>query len=202
MSHNVKDFLKPDVRVCVPVYERIKQLYAYGYSNALICETVNTEFQDVDPSPTSAHSVRTIIRENQAEMEKAKLQYGIKCRDEIERQIELLFRATEDVEVLMVSVYVNKLRDVLKSLAELDLEELTEEGGYKNTSRIFVLIELAEKFQSKIAKIVGTDALREIEVFRKKAEAKQNAENNKGGMIPPPIEVNGKDVTPQTTFIT
>jgi hypothetical protein len=88
----------------------------------------------------------------------------------------------------MVSVYVNKLRQALNQLADLDLDERDDEGNYKNTSRIFVLIEMAEKFQGKIAKIVGTDALREIEVFKQKAEAKAKADADKGGLLPSPAK--------------
>lgn len=173
------------IRVSVPAYERMLQLYAFGHSNAQICEMLQQEFNDIDYNPMTPRTIRKVIEINQTEFQIARMNLGMKCRDEIQNQIATLFRATEDVECLMVSVYVNKLRDALNNLASLDMEEQDEDGNYKNTSRIFVLLEMAEKLQSKIAKIVGTDALREIEAYRQKMEAKATAEKAGGSLLPP-----------------
>ena len=199
---DAKDYLNTDgfgVRVCVPAYERMKHLYALGYTNAQITEVLKHEFQDIDINPISVGSISVLIKKNAREFELARMELGLKCRDEIQRQTAILFRATEDVELEMVSIYVKKLRQALNEMGDLDLSEMDEDGNYKNTSRMFVLIEMSEKLQSKIAKIVGTDALREIEVFRQKAEAKRQAEASAGGLIP----AHGKtiDATPMTNFL-
>ena len=187
-------------RVMVPAYERMKQLYALGYTNAQIAETLHQEFQDIDYNPITPTMVKKLVQSNIESFEQARMELGEKCRDEIQRQVAYLFRATEDVELTLVSVYVGQLKSVLEEMRGLDLQEIDEEtGNYKNTSRMFVLIEFVEKLQSKIAKIVGTDALREVEVFRQKAEAKRAAEERGAGLIP----THGRtlDETPVTNFI-
>jgi len=202
-AQKAKDYLNTGImnsmRVCVPAYERMKELFALGYTNVQIVEALSHEFHDIDLNPLSQGSVRTIIELNQREFQIARMELGLKCREEIQRQTAILFRATEDVELEMVSVYVRKLREALKSMGDLDLSEIDEDGNYKNTSRMFVLIEMSEKLQSKIAKIVGTDALREIEVFRQKAEAKSKVEASSGGLLP--AQGRTLDAQPITNFI-
>ena len=199
---NAKDYLSGGgtcIRVGVPAYERMKQLYAMGYTANQITEMLRSEFEDIDYNPISVTSVTKLIKSNVREFEVARMELGMQCREEIQRQTALLFRATEDVELTMVQVYVQKLNQVLEEMRDLDLAELDENGNFKNTSRIFVLLEFAEKFQSKIAKIVGTDALREVEVFRQKAEAKRQAEEKGTGLIP----AHGRtmDSEPATNFV-
>jgi hypothetical protein len=200
---SINDYINTDgmgSRVSVPAFERMKQLYALGYTNAQIAETMHQEFQDIDYNPITTTMVKKLIAANGPAMDQARMELGEKCRDEIQRQTAALFRATEDVELTLVSVYVGQLKSVLEEMRELDLQEIDPEtGNYKNTSRMFVLIEFVEKLQSKIAKIVGTDALREVEVFRQKAEAKRAAEERGTGLIP----AHGRtlDETPTTNFI-
>ncbi len=179
------------VRVSVPAYERMKQLYAYGYTNAQISEMLQQEFSDIDYNPITATSVKKIIQLNIQEMERSRMELGLRCREEIQKQTALLFQATQDVELTMVQVYVHKLRQALDEMKDLDLGELDDNGNFKNTSRMFVLLEFCEKFQSKIAKVCGTDALREIEVFRQKAQAKAEFEQKGSGLLP----ARGRDVT-------
>ncbi len=187
-------------RVSVPALERMKQLYALGHTNSQIAETLHSEFQDIDFNPITTTIVKKLINVNIEAFEQARMELGIKCRDEVQRQVAYLFRATEDVELTLVQVYVKQLQSILEEMRNLDLQEIDPEtGNYKNTSRMFVLIEFVEKLQSKIAKIVGTDALREVEVFRQKAEAKRQAEEKGSGLLP----ASGRtvDEAPHTNFI-
>lgn len=193
MNRNISD---SRVRVSVPAFERMKQLYAFGNTNAQISEILQSEFHDIDFNQMTVTMVKTIIVENQDEFNKARAAMGDKCREEIQQQVAMLFKATRDVECVMVDVYVEKMESALAQLRELDLDELDEEGNYRNTSRIFVLIELIDKIQTKIAKIVGTDALREVEVFRQKEAARREFSTEK---LLPPL-ANGREV-PQTNFI-
>lgn len=185
---NAKDYLDThgtNVRISVPAYERMKQLYAYGYTNAQIAEMLHQEFQDIDYNPFTGTTVKILIQQNIKEMERSRMELGLRCREEIQKQTALLFQATQDVELTMVQVYVHQLRKVLDEMRDLDLSEIDPEtGNYKNTSRMFVLLEFAEKFQSKIAKVCGTDALREIEAFRSKAQAKAETESKGSGLLP------------------
>jgi hypothetical protein len=162
----------------------MKQLYAYGYSNTEISEILNQEFSDIEFDSYTPKRIKETIQYNLEEFVSYKQVLTGQCRDQIQNQVKLMFEATKDVELVMVRVYVKKLQDAMESLDALDLDELNEEGGYKNTARIFVLIEMAEKLQSKIAKIVGTDALREIEIYKAKVSLKQEADNKLGGLVP------------------
>ena len=187
-------------RVCVPAYERIKQLYAFGHTNVQIMSIIEEEFSDIDYNQLSLDGIRKLIENNKAEFDEARFDWGMQCRQEIQRQIAILFNKTQDKECLMVEVYVEKMHKALEELRDLDISEIDDDGNFKNTSRVFVLIELVDKFQSKISKIVGTDALREIEAYRMKMEAKVNAEQNKGSLLPPMAKGSTVDV-PATNFI-
>ena len=172
-------------RVCVPSRERLKQLYAYGYSNTEMAEIMNQEFSDIEFDTYNAKRIKEVIQFNLEEFVEFRSQMQGKCVEQIQKQVKLMFEATKDVELVMVRVYVKKLQDAMESLDNLDLDEIDDEtGAYKNTSRIFVLIEMAEKLQSKIAKIVGTDALREIEIYKAKVALKAESDNRVGHLMP------------------
>lgn len=183
------------IRVCVPAYERMMQLYAFGHNATQIAEILHQEFADIDYNPITPSSVKKIIELNQTEFQIARMNLGLKCREKIQEQISVLFAGAQDVELAMQSVYTNQLRNVLNQLAEVDVGEQDEEGNYVKTARFFVLLEMAEKLQSKISKLAGTDALREIEVYRQKAEAKQQAENDRNSLLP---KANGRTVDAET----
>jgi len=185
-------------RVCVPAYERIKQLYAFGYSNAQISEALQSEFHDIEYNSMTPKHIHTIVNDNLDEFNKARMDLGIKCREEIQHQIQMLFRATENVECHMVSIFVRKMRQALNQLETLDLEQKDDMGNYVNTSRVFVLIEMVEKFQKSIAKIVGTDALREVEIFRQKANLKTPGDK---GLIPAFANNKIVEAEPITNFV-
>src|SRR6478752_9948082 len=178
-------------RVCVPSFERMKQLYSYGYTNTEIAEILNQEFSDIEFDSYTPKRIKETIQYNLEEFIEFKTKLTGKCIEQVQTQVSMMFEATKDVELTMVRVYVKKLQDCMESLDALDLDEMTDDGSYKNTARIFVLIEMAEKLQGKIAKIVGTDALREIEIYKAKAAIKAEADNKLGGLMP----TFGRDVT-------
>lgn len=188
-----------DVRVCVPAYERIKQLYAFGHTNAKILDIVNSEFSDIDYNSFSLQSLKKLINNNLQEFEQARMELGMQCREEIQRSIAQLFLATGDVECVMVDVFVKKMRAALDELMDLDMQEKDDDGNFKNTSRTFVLIEIVERLQKSVAKVVGTDALREVEAFRQKAMIKAQIAEENDGLLP----ATGRsfDSTPTTKFI-
>jgi len=172
------------MRCHVPAYERMMQLNALGHSVGQIVEILDQEFKDIDFNPYTVESVQKIMTENRAQFDEVKRNLGLKCREEIQEQTARLFAIVKDEEVLMVEVFANKMRQALTSLQDLDLNEKDDDGNYKNTSRVFVLTEMIIKLQSSIAKIVGTDALREVEVFRAKARAKREEEGDSTGLLP------------------
>lgn len=185
-------------RVSVPAMERMKQLYAFGYSNSEMSEILNQEFSDIEFDTFSPNRIKDTISVNIEEFNRDKMKLTLKCQEDIQLQIQAMFSVVGTKEILMVEVYAEKLQNALTSLRDLDLDEIDEDtGNYKNTARIFVLIEMAEKLQSKIAKIVGTDALRDIEIYKAKMAIKSEADNKQGGLIP----AFGREVNSGTRFL-
>ena len=172
-------------RVCTPAYERMKHLYALGHNAAEISEILHQEFMDIDYNPCTPAMVKRIILDNKNNFEQFRMELGLLCREEIQKQTARLFDKVQNEELDHVDVFVIKWKEARDELRTLDLSEMDEDGNFKNTSRIFVLIELCDKLQSRVAKIVGTDAIREVEIYRQKAAAKAEAEQNKGNLLPP-----------------
>jgi len=172
-------------RLSVPAYERMKQLHAYGWTDSQILETLHQEFQDIDHNPINKRTLEKIYTDNKEEFKRARMELGLKCREDIQRQTALLLKETQNTELLLVQTYNRQLRSVLEEMAEINLQEKDEEtGNYKSTSRMFVLLEFSDKLVTKMGAITGSAALREIEIFRAKAEAKRDAEQKGSGLIP------------------
>lgn len=171
--------------ISVPAYERMMQLNAMGHKPDQINFILNQELADIDFNTYTTHDITVIIKDNKEEFERFRKDMGLKCREKVQDQIARLFEVVKDEEHEMVEVFAGKMKEALLSLRNLDLNELDDDGNYKNTSRIFVLTEMVIKLQSSVSKIVGTDALREVEIFRAKARAKQESENEKtNGLLP------------------
>lgn len=171
-------------RISVPAYERAKQLYAFGLNVTQITETLKQEFEDIEYNPISQHVVKNMLKEHRSDFELARLELSTYCKEDLQRHTALLFDAVQKDEFNLVAVLSKRLRDVTEQLADLDIDEKDDDGNYKNTSRFFVLFEMADKLQTKMAKITGTDALREVEIFRQKALIKAESEQAKGALLP------------------
>lgn len=180
-------------RMSIPAFERLKQLYAFGHSITHMVEILSKEFGDIDYNPLTVDILKIIIHKNKEELERDRLTLTQDCRDHVRRQIARLFDLVQQSECRMVEVYVKKFDTLINQLSALDMDERDEgTGAWKNTSRCFVLLELIDKIQGKIAKVVGTDALREIEIYKQKMAAKAEAEDNVGaGALPPMRDANG-----------
>lgn len=161
----------------VPIFERVKHLWIMGHTAASIASMINKEFSDITSRQFGPDDIRLMVDNNKEQLKESRLALSRACRDEMIEQTARMFEIVRREEDLMVKVFAGKLKEALESLMDLDLEERDDDGNYKNTSRIFVLTEMAIKLQSHIAKIVGTDALREIEVFAAKAKAKRESES-------------------------
>lgn len=163
-------------RIFIPAYERIMQLYAFNYTAADIHSIINDEFQDAMINPIGIEQVRKIILHNKPQMDKVREEMGLSFRAEIQQQLKILHDKTASTENRLVSVYIKKIDECLDELQDLDPQEKDEEGNYKHTRRIFVLEEMISKFHNKCEKITGTSAIREIEIYRQKAQAKAEAD--------------------------
>lgn len=189
-------------RLNVPMTERIKQLYVFGRSPSQILDIVKAEFEDIEINPITSNFIKDTIMVNRESFERGRLEYAELCRNELKEQVAFLFKKTQQVENRMVEVFSNKLNEALTIFAGLDLEEKDDDGNYKQTSRFFLMMEACDKLQTKIAKVAGTEILRELEAFRQKSEiqAALVAAKANGGMMP----AHGRTVSDEpieTTFI-
>lgn len=166
-----------------PTYERIKQLWILGNSPTAISIIINEELSDLEANTITPGVISQIIGSNLEDFHDTRGKIGLKCQDAIREQVSVMFNIVRQRESRLVTVFADKLEVVLNQLSELDIDEKDDDGSFKNTSRFFVLYEMADKLQSKISRITGSDALREIEVFKQKLELKTKIEG-KEGLIP------------------
>ena len=181
-------------RMSIPAFERLKQLYAFGHSITQMVEILSNEFGDIDYNPLTVDTLKIIINKNKEELERDRLTLTQDCRDHVRRQIARLFDIVQQSECRMVEVYVRQFDKLINQLADLDMDARDPStGAYLHTSRCFVLLELIDKIQGKISKVVGTDAMREIEIYKQKMAAKIEAEglDPSAGALPPIREANG-----------
>jgi hypothetical protein len=171
-------------RICIPARERIKYLACFGYTHGQITDIINTEYADLQPSPISGRTIKGMLVTMTDEIEEQRKELALHCREELKIHLEALFRKTQQAEHVLVDVYERKMREATTSLDALDLEEKDDDDNYVNTGRVFVLLELIDKFHIKMAKLVGTEAMRDIEVFRQKADIQAAAKDKGDGLLP------------------
>jgi len=166
----------------VPVQERMMYLWAVGYPFSDIAAILNDEFKDCVMTSVTPHQVRKAYENNMEEFEKTKSELTIRCREELQAQVENMFHRTSAVELKTVDVFVKKLNSILTQLEDMDVSDL---GEKEVRTKFFSLLEAAERIQSRIAKIAGTDAFRDIEVYRQKMQLALEAKSNdKPGALP------------------
>lgn len=207
MARNYQPTFKTN-RINVPVYERVKYLYALGYTDGHIAKMINSEFDDIELYSMNPEIIRMLRSENKEDFDNTKNELATRCRESILETAGVLYNVTSDKEMKMARVYAMQLDKILDALGDLDINEIDEDtGSYKNTSRFFVLMEMAEKLQTKAAKLTGTEAIREIEAYRMKMQAKVQAEDSRGaGLVPSvgkTVDESGKVINdaPVTKFL-
>jgi hypothetical protein len=159
----------PFTKHLIPVQERVKYLYAVGYNENDIAMMINEEFKDITITEIGAGAIKTMIRDNKTEFDEAKLTFTENCRAELKQQVSQMFHKTSAVELRTVDVFVKKLDAVLDQLEDLDISDPENKG------RFFSLLEAAERLQSRMATIAGTNAFRDIEIYRQKLQIKIEA---------------------------
>lgn len=188
-------------RVCIPVFERIKHLYALGYSTGSIAAQMDVEYSDVDVSIMDKAAIKRIIEFNRAEFDHYRLKIADACMNSNFEHTVTLYNITQHEEQAIVSEYNRKVAEALSELSDLSLCEQDEKGNFKNTARIFVLMELIEKFHKKCSDIIGTQAMRDLEIYRQKMELK-DANTKKGGLLPSMSQPGeNKDLASPTKFL-
>lgn len=181
-------------RFSAPIMERIGFLYSNGMTNEEIYLAISQEFSDVVSFPITYEMVRTVVSKNQEFFKKRRKDMGELYKKEIDAHAIQLFGSTKEKEEKMVIVFGDKLDEALDQLSQLDLGEQDDKGNFKNTSRAFTLVEFADKIQTKMAKIVGSDAYRELAVLRKKLELQSEFKEGVGTMGLPPMREAGSNL--------
>lgn len=156
--------------------ERLAALYALGYDATVIHEVLETEFGDYELHPITVEVISKVIRHNRTELVKMREQLTVDCRAEIAKQFAKFFEITKSTESKMVDVYLKKMDSLLDELTDLDIQETDEFGNKTNTQRFFLLISAVDKLHGMIAKITGTNALRDVEIHRLKKMAEKEVE--------------------------
>lgn len=175
----------------VPVQERMMYLWAVGYPFSDIAAMLNDEFRDIVMTSVTPNQVRKAYENNMEAFEKARNEITMQCREELQVQVAHMFHRTSAVEIKTVDVFVKKLNSILTQLEDLDTSDI---GEKEVRAKFFSLLEAAERIQSRIAKIAGTDAFRDIEVYRQKMQLALEAKGNeKQGALPAL-----RDATPTT----
>lgn len=188
-------------RVLVPAYERIKQLWSYGHTSAQILEVINGEFSDVDFNPLTFNDVESLIRDNMDEFKKARMDIGKRCGRELQEQAATLYQLTVKSESALVRIYATKIEEATHALADLDLTERDADNNFCNIKQVFIFVELINKLQNQMAKIAGTDALREIEILKQKLNIQAHFKSG-GGLLPSANDIEvGNSNAPQTKFV-
>jgi len=128
--------------------------------------------------------INGMIKDNREFFNQRRQEMSVICQNEVQQSAAVLFKRSSKAEILMVDTYVDQLNSAMKELRSLDISETDEDGNFVNTSRIFVLIELADKLQSKVAKVAGTEVMREIEAYKMKMAIKADTESAANNPLP------------------
>lgn len=168
----------------IPVKERIYQLNAIGLKVSVIVSAINNEFKEILNEPIGPASVITILKSLDAQ--KVKENITASTRNDLASHSAILFKKVAKAEEAIVSTYSTKLIEALTLLETIDIAELDDKSQLVNLKKIIDITDVIEKYHSKASKVIGTEALREIETFRAKAQIKQQQENATAHLVPMP----------------
>jgi hypothetical protein len=171
-------------RIPIPTQQRIIQLLALNIHFQEIAKITSSEFKEILGTPISYRDVKRVDDANKPQIEQMILDIKQRCNTDIVEHSAQLFQRVASAEQELVQVFSDKLKEALSSLSSLDLNEQDESGKFINTNRTFQLLELIDKYHSKASKVIGTEALREIEIFRTKAQIKRTEEEKSINLIP------------------
>jgi hypothetical protein len=172
------------IRLAAPIEERILQLLALGLRLPTIVSTINDEFKEMLVKPMNSSTAQAFIHENKERANNVRENITKHCREELSLHAAELFRRVAKAEQSIIDVFSSKLTEALTTLSSLDIDEQGNNGKFINISRTFQLLELIDKYHTKAAKLVGTEAMRDIETFRAKAQIKKTEEEKTSGLMP------------------
>lgn len=187
----------------IPTMERAAALYALGFEVKIIAEILEGEFGDYEQYPITEKNIKEFLRRNRTNLKEMRQELTVDCRKEIAQQFQHFFNVTKNTETKMVDVYLEKMNDLLEELKELDLQEEDDLGNKKNTQRLMILMATIERLHGMIAKITGTNALRDVEIHRMKKMIEKEIEESPilpGGKISGSTTIDAEAI-PTTQFI-
>ncbi len=176
-------------RFSIPMFERMKILYALGHTPAIITSTLQNEFQDIEVNPITIQTVQQILESRKAEFVAFKEEVSVEVAKEGLIHLKDVIRRVAESENRFVVAAATKMDNLVDAMLTLDLTIADEEGNLKNLAQYCRLLEATEKTQKIIAKLSGTDALRDLEIYLRKANIDQAA---KGGSSMIPLGAGGE----------
>lgn len=172
----------------VPMFCRLRHLYAIGYDTTSIAAILEDEFQDIEVNPIKISDIEEVIQKNQQMLKDYKAQMAVICKEDCIQMMRETFNNAYRTEHKMVDSLNQKMEQLIGGMLALDMSTVDDNGRPLNMAAYFTILEAFERTQKLIAKIAGTDSFRDVEVHR----AKKNVdEETKGsGLLPPSKEGN------------
>jgi hypothetical protein len=161
---------RSNAQVSAPAWARIQQLYAFGKGDVEIHEIISQEFQDFEANPISLISLRKMIAERRPELEAGREALAAACGEEVLQQGKELFAMLHKAENRSVTRLIKKMDNLVDQIELCDLTVLNDKGQPANLGVYAALLKMLGETQLLCAKIAGTDAVREIEIYRQKKQ--------------------------------
>lgn len=152
----------------IPFCERAKSLYAFGYANKDIAIVLKNEFDDLEFRTIDHNIIRQLIGQNVKEFNAAKEGFELAVKAEAEAWMKHIFMMAQSSEQRIAQTYAEKIVQLCERLAGIDLSDV---DAY-SPSEIDLILSHIEKLQGLLGKIAGTEATRDVAVFKSKTEIK------------------------------
>lgn len=168
----------------IPMYERLADLYIFGYTNPAIVDILRQEFMDIEINPITPDIVEKIIDENRKDLQERKAEMAELCRAEHIVAWRERFDLTMKSEDKMTRSLAKKMDQIVKSMDDLDLTEVDDNGKPVNMGTFYALLEAYERVQKMLSKMAGSDQFRELEMWKMKEKFKKLLDQEGEGLIP------------------
>lgn len=171
-------------RYSVPLFERMKQLWAFGYARDHIYAILKEEFEDLEVNPITPSGIDEIIEKEYKTLNDSKNEMALICREDIISAWKENFQLVASSENKMTRKLVSKMDQIGDALEKIDLSIIDDKTGRPMHLNAFMdTLDAADKLQKLLGKIAGTDSFRDLEVYKLKATFDQELKNQGGGLI-------------------
>lgn len=169
----------------IPLYERLADLWIFGYTHPAIVEILRSEFEDIEINPITPDIVEAIIDENRKDLLNRKATMAELCRDEHIASWRDRFDIVMKSEDKMTASLAKKMDSIVEAMEKLDLSEIDEKTQKPvHLPAFYAFLEAYERTQKLLSKMAGTDSFREMELWKIKEKFKKHLEEDDDGLIP------------------